>query len=56
MLLVFKLYIYQSREGGVLNLNGLITNITKVKKLERKLILHIRKSPLGLITKRNQQI
>ena len=37
MLLIFKLYIYQSREKEVLNLNGLIKNVTKVKKLERKI-------------------
>ena len=37
ILLIFKLYIYQSRERGVLNLNGLIKNVTKVKKLERKI-------------------
>ena len=36
-ILIFKLYIYQSRERGVLNLNGLIKNVTKVKKLERKI-------------------
>ena len=37
ILLIFKLYIYQSRERGVLNLNGLIKNVTKVKILERKI-------------------
>ena len=37
ILLIFKLYIYQSRERGVLNLNGLIKKVTKVKKLERKI-------------------
>ena len=37
ILLIFKLCIYQSRERGVLNLNGLIKNITKAKKLERKI-------------------
>ena len=37
ILLIFKLYIYQSRERGVLNLNGLIKNVTKIKKLERKI-------------------
>ena len=37
ILLIFKLYIYQSRERGVLNLNGLIKSVTKVKKLERKI-------------------
>ena len=37
ILLIFTLYIYQSRERGVLNLNGLIKNVTRVKKLERKI-------------------
>ena len=37
ILLLFKLCIYQSRETGVLNLNGLIKKVTKVKKLESKI-------------------
>ena len=37
ILLIFKLYVYQSRERRVLNLNSLIKNVTKVKKLERKI-------------------
>ena len=37
MLLIFKLYVYQSRERGVSSLNSLIKNDTKVKKLERKI-------------------
>ena len=37
MLLIFKLNVYQSRERAVLNLNRLIRNVTKVKKLERKI-------------------
>ena len=37
ILLIFKLYVYQSRERGVLNLNSLIKNVIKVKKLERKI-------------------
>ena len=36
--LIFKLYVYQSRERGVLNLNNLMKNFTKVKKLERKIV------------------
>ena len=30
-ILIFKLYVYQSRQRGVLNLNSLIKNVTKVK-------------------------
>ena len=37
ILLIFKLSVYQSRERGILNLNSLIKNATKVKKLERKI-------------------
>ena len=37
ILLIFKLYVYQSRGRGVLNLNSLIKNVTKVKKLEGKI-------------------
>ena len=37
ILFIFKLYVYQSRERGVLNLNSLIKNVTKVKKLKRKI-------------------
>ena len=33
----FKLYVYRSRERGVLKLNSFIKNATKVKKLERKI-------------------
>ena len=37
ILLIFKIYVYQSREIGVLNMNILIKNVTKVKKLEKKI-------------------
>ena len=37
ILLIFKPYVYQSRERGVLNVNGLIKNTTKVKKPDRKI-------------------
>ena len=37
ILLIIKLYIYQSKERGVLKLNGLIKNVTEAKKLERKI-------------------
>ena len=54
-ILIFKVYIYQSRERGVLNLNCVIENVTKVKKLERKLPLCMRKRPFNLIINVNQQ-
>ena len=37
ILLIFKLYVYQSRGRGVSNLNSLLKNVTKIKKLERKI-------------------
>ena len=37
MLLIFRLYVYQSREKAVLNLNRLMRNVTKVKKLDMKI-------------------
>ena len=37
MLLIFELCVYQTVEKGVLNLNSLIKNVTKVKKLETKI-------------------
>ena len=37
ILLIFKLYISQSRERRVFNLNGLLKNVIKVKKLESKI-------------------
>ena len=37
ILLIFNLYIYQSREIGVSDLNGLVKNVAKVMKLERKI-------------------
>ena len=57
ILQIFKLYIYQSRERGVLNVNGLIKKRHQIKKLERKivLLLYVRKRPLSLITYGNHQ-
>ena len=57
-LLIFKLYVYRSRERGVLNLNSLIKNVTKVKKLERKIASvceNVRKRPFSLIINGYQQ-
>ena len=55
ILLIFKVYIYQSRERGVLNLNCVIKNVTKVKKLERKIASAYEKKPFSLIIDGNQQ-
>ena len=37
ILLIFKLYIYNSREKGQISTNNLIANITKIKKTEKEL-------------------
>ena len=37
ILLIFKLYVYKSRETGTLELSSLINEIKKVKVLEKKL-------------------
>ena len=37
ILLILKLYVYQSRESGVSYVNRLIKNLTKVEKLERRI-------------------
>ena len=37
ILLIFKLYVYKSRETGTLELSRLINEIKKVKLLEKKL-------------------
>ena len=52
ILLIFKLFVYQPSERGVLNLNSLIRNVTKVKKL---LLLYVRKRRSSLIINGNQQ-
>ena len=51
ILLIFKLYIYQSREREVLNLNSLIKNFSKVKKLERKFASVCKKKTIQFNTK-----
>ena len=47
--LIFKLYFYRSREGTVLNLNGLIKSVPKVKKLEREIASVCEKNTISLI-------
>ena len=51
ILLIFKVYVYQSRERGVLNLNSLIKNVTKVKKIERKIASVYEKKTIQLNNK-----
>ena len=51
ILLILKLYIYQLRERGVLNLNGLIKNVTKVKRLKMKFAAVCKKKTIQLNNK-----
>ena len=53
ILLIFRLYVYQSRERGILNLNGLIKKVTKVKKLERKIASVCKKKTIQFNNKKN---
>ena len=53
ILSIFKLHIYQLSERGVLNLNDLIKNVVKVKKLKRKIE---EGRSFSLITNGNKQI
>ena len=53
ILLIFWLYVYQSRERGILNLNGLIKKVTKVKKLERKIASVCKKKTIQFNNKKN---
>ena len=50
-LLIFKLYIYQSMERGVLNLNALIKNVTKAKKLDKRIASVCGKKTIQFINK-----
>ena len=52
ILLIFKLYIFQSRQRGVLNFNGLIKKVTKVKRLERKIASVCEKKTIQFNNKR----
>ena len=43
ILLLFKLYVYKQRESKVLNLQGLISVINEIKKVEKKIALKNKK-------------
>ena len=40
ILLIFKLYVYKSREKKLMNINNLITEIRKVKGIEKEIALN----------------
>ena len=39
MLLIFKLYVYRSREKQFININNLIAEIKSIKKIEKEIAL-----------------
>ena len=39
ILLIFKLHIYKSREKKFININNLIAEIWKVKRIEKEIVL-----------------
>ena len=39
ILLIFKLYMYKSREKKLLNINNLIAEIQKIKRIEKEIAL-----------------
>ena len=40
ILLIFKLYVYKSREKKLTNINNLMAKILKVKKIEKEIALN----------------
>ena len=40
ILLIFKLYVYKSREKKFININNLIAEIRKVKRIEKEITLN----------------
>ena len=49
LLLIFKIYIYNSRRSELLKIKSLIREITKVKNLEEKISLNNEKSKPGIL-------
>ena len=46
--LIFKLYMYKSREKKLININNLIAEIRKVKRIEKKMLSLIQRKQLLL--------
>ena len=47
ILLVFKLYVYESGEEKFININNLIAEIRKVKKIEKEIALNSSKKSIA---------
>ena len=49
LFLIFKLYVYRSREKGLLNVMSLVNQIIKIKKIEKENSLYSEKSAISII-------
>ena len=57
LFLIFKLYVYHSREKGLLNVMSLVNQIIKIKKkLKKKIHFILKKSVLGILKNGAKQI
>ena len=56
LMLIFKFYIYRSREKGLLNVVSLVNQIMKIKKIEKEKSLYCEKSMLSIIKNGGKQI
>ena len=51
VLLIFKLYVYKSREKKLLNMNNLIAEIQKIKRIEKQIALPNSKKAIAFTRK-----
>ena len=51
ILLIFKLYVYKSRERKLININNLIAEIRKVKRIEKEIALTNSKKTIAFTKK-----
>ena len=51
ILLIFKLYVYKSREKKLLNINNLIAEIQKIKRIEKEIALPNSKKTIAFTRK-----
>ena len=54
ILLIFKLYVYKSREKKFININNLIAEIRKVKRIEKEIALNNTKKTISFRRKWHQ--
>ena len=51
ILLIFELYVYKSREKKLLNINNLIAEIQKIKRIEKEIALPNSKKTIAFTRK-----